>query len=114
MPSTNVDLVRSIHAALERGDYFSSTGWARPEIKWVMADGPATGSWKGLAGMAEGFRHWLSAWEGLRFYADEYRELDNERVLVLAHVSGRGKTSGLDLSEIRAEGAAFSTSAEAR
>jgi hypothetical protein len=72
-----------------------------------MADGPTTGSWKGVAGMLEGFGHWLSAWEDLRFYADGYRELDDERVFVLAHISGRGATSGLDVGKIRAEGAAL-------
>jgi hypothetical protein len=44
--------------------------------------------------MAEGFRDWLSAWEEWRVEAEEYRELDGERVLVLFHFSARGKTPG--------------------
>jgi ketosteroid isomerase-like protein len=32
--------------------------------------------------------------------ADEYRELDAERLLVLFHFSGRGTTSGIDLGQI--------------
>jgi ketosteroid isomerase-like protein len=47
----------------------------------------------------------LSAWQGFRQEADEYRELDGDRVLVLAHWSGRGKTSGLELGHMRANGA---------
>jgi ketosteroid isomerase-like protein len=55
--------------------------------------------------MAEGMRDFLSAWKGLRSEAEEYVELDNERVLVLFRFSGRGKTSGLALEEIRPTGA---------
>jgi hypothetical protein len=55
--------------------------------------------------MAEGFRHYLSAWEDFRAQADEYRELDDERVLVLTRSTGRGKTSGLDLGQMGERGA---------
>jgi hypothetical protein len=36
---------------------------------------------------------------------DEYRELDEERVLVLDRRIGHGKTSGLDLGQLATEGA---------
>jgi ketosteroid isomerase-like protein len=104
MSSANLDLVRSIYAAWERGD-FSSTDWAHPEIEIVVADGPDAGRSTGVAATAERWRDFLSAWHEFRFQADEYRELDDERVLVLYHRSGRGKQSGLELEEIRGEGA---------
>jgi ketosteroid isomerase-like protein len=104
--SENVDLVRSLYAAWERGD-FSSVAWAHPEIEYVMADGPTPGSWTGVANMAVAWLTFLSTWEEFRTSADEYRELDDERVLVLASFSGRGKTSGLELEEMHAEGAAL-------
>jgi ketosteroid isomerase-like protein len=48
--------------------------------------------------VAEGWRDSLSAWEDLRVESvEEYRELDDERVLVLHDLGGRGKTSGLEL-----------------
>lgn len=102
--SANLDLVRSIHAAWERGD-FSSVEWAHPDIEYVIVDGPAPGTWTGLAEMAEGWRDFLSAWEEWRGEAEEYRELDGERVLVLSHISARGRTSGLELGQMRAKGA---------
>jgi ketosteroid isomerase-like protein len=103
--SANLDLVRSLFAAWERGDFFSSADWADSEIEVVIADGPEPGTWAGLAGLAEATRSRLSAWEDLRMEAEEYRELDDERVLVLFHRSGRGRTSGLDLAQMRSRGA---------
>ena len=51
-------------------------------------------------GMALAWREWLSAWEEFHVEADEYRELDEERVLVLARFAGRGRTSGLEIGQI--------------
>ena len=96
--SSNLDLVRSIYAAWERGD-FSSTDWADAQIEYVVADGPAPEGRLRVAGMAAGSRDWFQAWEGLCFAADEYLELGDGRVLVLDRYVGRGKTSGLDIGQ---------------
>ena len=107
MASDNVELARSIFSAWERGD-FSSAEWADPAIEYVWVDGPSPGSWTGLAGLAEGWGGFVSAWGELRLAADDYRELDGERVLVLNHYSGgRGKTSGVELGQMRTEVAAL-------
>jgi|SRR5437660_2110314 len=102
--SENLDLVRSIYAAWELGD-FRSAEWAHPKIEYVMADGPLPGSRIGLHGMAEAMRELLEAWEGYRVEADEYRELDDERVLVILRARGRGKRSGLELEHASGKGA---------
>ena len=102
--SANLDLVRSIFVAWERGD-FRETNWAHREIQHEFADGPNPGAFTGMAGMAEGWREFLAAWENYRVVADEYRELDDERVLVFHHRTGRGKASGMELGEMRTGGA---------
>lgn len=104
MAAAHLELVRSIYAAWERGDY-SSVEWAHPEIEYVWVGGPSPGSWTGLAEMKQAWREFLRAWEGLRMEVDEYRELDAERVLVLQRLTGRGKTSGLELGQMQAQGA---------
>jgi ketosteroid isomerase-like protein len=104
--SANLDLVRSIYAEWERGDY-SSVEWAHPEIEWVAADGPTPGSWTGIAAMTTGFHGYLSAWENLRVVVDDYRELDDERILVLFNRTGRGKASGVQLGQVRTKGASL-------
>ena len=98
--SENLDLVRSICSAWERGD-FSSTEWADPEIEGLQADGPAPASWHGLSGMADAEREFLNAWDDYRLEVEEYRELDGSRVLVLIRHTGRGKTSGLELGQMQ-------------
>jgi ketosteroid isomerase-like protein len=98
--SANLDLVRSLYAHWERGDY-GSVGWAQPEIEFEIADGPSPGRWLGVAGMIDAYREVMNAWEGYSAKAEEYRELDGERVLVLQRLSGRGKTSGIEIGEIQ-------------
>ena len=102
--SANLDLVRSICSAWERGDY-TSVEWADADIEYVIADGPAPAHSKGLAGMAKVARANVESWEDLRFEPEDYRELDGERVLVLHNYRGRGKTSGVDLRTLRTEAA---------
>jgi ketosteroid isomerase-like protein len=99
MSSANLDLVRSVYAAWERGD-FSSVGWAHPDIELVFADGPDPSHWTGLAGMSDGFGEFLSAWEDFHVQAEEYREIDEDRVLVLVQFSGRAKTSRMALGHM--------------
>jgi ketosteroid isomerase-like protein len=98
--------VRSIYAAWGRGD-FSSVEWAHPEIEYILVDGPGPFSRKGLAGLAEGWREFLSAWDDFRVENVEHRELDSERVLMLDLLSGRGATSGLELGQMQAKGASL-------
>ena len=98
--SANLDLVRSIYADWERGD-FSSADWADPEIELVFADGPMDGSWSGVDGMAEGWGDFLSVWEDFRAVPDSYHELEGDRVAVVMHNVGRGKSSGIDVGPMR-------------
>jgi ketosteroid isomerase-like protein len=99
--SENLDLVRSIYADWERGDY-SRSDWEHPQIEYVVVDGPEPGRWVGKAEMAQHARGRLSVWERLRHEAGKYRELDDGRVLVLYRVRGRGKGSGAEVDQPRA------------
>jgi ketosteroid isomerase-like protein len=95
--SENLDLVRSIYADWERGD-FSSTEWADPDIEYFMVDEPGAEVQRGVAAMSVAWRGFLGAWADYRVEAEELRVLD-ERVLVLVRARGRGKTSGVDLGD---------------
>jgi ketosteroid isomerase-like protein len=96
--SENLDLVRSIYADWERGD-FTHVEWADPEIDYAIMDGPAPGRWRGVAGMAKGWGDALGAWTDLHAEAEDYQEVDEERVLTLARNKARGRESGIELPE---------------
>ena len=102
--SENLDLVRSILADWQRAD-FRSVAWADPEIEYVLIGGPEPGKWDGVGEMTRSVRSYMSAWEDDRITAEEFRELDEERVLVLVRLSGRGKVSGLEIRDTEARGA---------
>jgi hypothetical protein len=101
--SANLDLVRSIFADWERGE-FGRADWADPQIEFVIVGGPTEGSWHGVAEIARAMREFLGAWKGYRVEAEEYRELDDDRVLVLTHDMAQGRTSGVDTLQMRAYG----------
>ena len=105
--SENLDLVRSIYAAWERGDLFTSAEWAHPDIECVMVDGPVPSRRTGLAGMAQITREIVSAYEDFSVTAQEYREIDDRHVLVLVQFRGRTKTSGLELGQMAGRNASL-------
>src|SRR2546429_1269634 len=92
----NLELVHSILAEWERGN-FRSIEWADPQIEYAIVDEPGSQLGLGVAAMTRTWREFLTAWDDYRVEAHEYRELDEERVLVALRAQGRGKASGLDI-----------------
>jgi ketosteroid isomerase-like protein len=96
--SENLDLVRSIYADWERGD-FTRTEWVHPEVAWAWVGGPEPSSGTGLAGVGAPMRDWLGAWDDWHLEATDYRELDGKSIVVFYRGVGRGKTSGLEVGQ---------------
>src|SRR5947209_8677315 len=99
--SENLELVRSIYAEWERGDFPAQPEWADPAISFEVPDGPEPSIRTGIAA-APGVEGFVELWETLRFIAEEYRELDDGSVLVLSRMRGRGKGSGVEVDQPRA------------
>ncbi len=100
--SANLDLVRSIYADWERGDY-GHTDWAGSEIDYVVLSDLEPHTSTGLSGVAEHMGKILTDLDAVRHEAEEYREIDCERVLVLLQSRARGKKSGVPVSHACAE-----------
>jgi len=72
-------------------------------FEFVIADfGPESGSWIGVVALEEAWRAILAPWDEYRPTTHSFRELDDERILVIGGAVARGKRSGV---EVRAEGA---------
>ncbi len=99
--SESLDLVRSIYAEWERGEFSARPQWADPGIEFVVPDGPEPSTQTGMDA-SPGVEAFVKLWEDLRFDADEYRELGDGSVLVLSRMTGRGKVSGVEVDQRRA------------
>ena len=104
MASANLDLVRSLYEAWSRGDW-SGAEWADPDIELTGADGPDPISVRGRENLGAAWAEFLDAWEGWTTTAEEFKELDDGRILVFTTWGGRGKGSGMEVDEMRTKGA---------
>ncbi len=91
--SKNLDLVRSIYADWERGD-FTRENWADPAIELVRPESLDSDPLKGRDASSGGWREWLGVWSDFHAEAHDYRDLDAERVLVFGRMRGTGRLSG--------------------
>ena len=102
--SANLDFVKSIFDAWQKGD-FSSVDWAASDIDFAMSGGLIEGRWKGISEMAEAWAAMLGAYEGLRAVPEQFREFDRDRVLVFMRNEGRGRESGIEIGAISTKAA---------
>ncbi len=104
MSQENVEIVRTLFARWNEGDY-SDTDWAAPDIAFVMKT-PGGGTSQGVEAMSESWRNFLRAWEEFQGVPQEVIEAGNQ-VLVLNEFGGRGSASGVPIKGMR--GAALFT-----
>ncbi len=93
MSEENVELVRRIYAAWERGD-FSETWWCADDFEFEIPDGWNPGIHYGAAAMGRAWRDWLQGWRSFHTRLVEVRDL-GDRVLAVNRFGGEGRTSGL-------------------
>ncbi len=95
MSEKNVDLVRSITAEWEQGNY-SSVAWADPDLELVGGDGSVT---VGLNEVGKRWAEFLEAWEDFATLAEEILDVGDDRVLALVRFQGRGRGSGAPVAD---------------
>lgn len=92
MSQENVELVRRVYDEWSRGD-FSAGAVFDPEVEFEMVDWPGRATSRGVMEMREAWLASLKAWDDFRAEPTEF--IDHEpHVVVLTHVTARGKGSG--------------------
>jgi SnoaL-like domain len=90
----DMDLVRSIYARWQNGD-FSSAEWAHPDIEFTAPDGTIT---HGLSAMTDAWREFLRAWSDFAAAPEEF-EQSGADVLVSTRFTGQSAGAGFPLAE---------------
>lgn len=99
MSAQNVELVRAMYEAYERGDFEAALATMDEEIEWSEPpDNPGATTFRGHEGVQQSLRHWIGAWDDYRYEIDELVDC-GDRVLACTHQFGRGKGSGIEVSE---------------
>ena len=104
MSQENVELVRSVCEAHDRGDFAAVFAAYDPKIEWHVL-GLASAElgfdpvYVGPDGVRSFWRQWLSAWETTSFEYHEFIDA-GEHVIVVQTQRYRGRTSGIELEWI--------------
>ena len=104
MSEENVEVVRAIYDSWIRGDYDAVFALLDTDIEWfgppdISASGePGSGLSRGHDGVRRSLARWVGEWDDFSF---ELRQLIDfgDDVLVEGWQRGRGKTSGVEVSE---------------
>ena len=99
MSRENVEIVNRVLEALNSGDL--DTLLALQDAEWegfIPAEYPMAGTWRGRDGLRAFADEWLDAWEEFRVTPEDFTTGD-EAVLATVHYWGRGRGSGVEVTE---------------
>src|SRR4051812_13783257 len=98
MSDENVEIVRSIYDSYASGDFETALAVIDPEVTFDVSIRPEGKVYRGHQGVAEALRTWTGTWEAFRMELQELIDAGDHVISVEQH-SGRGRGSGLPLSE---------------
>jgi ketosteroid isomerase-like protein len=100
MSQANVEIVRRMYDAWKRGDFEVALSYIHSDVQWSEPpDNPGARTWSGHEGVRGALTTWMGAWEDFRYEIRELIDCGDDRVLLSARQTGRGKGSGIEISE---------------
>ena len=101
MSRENVELIRWLIDAFNKRDVEGFVSKCHPDLEWVPALARAEGDSERAYRGGEGFRRWIAEvdevmWE-VKVRDETYRDVGDDRVLLLGVLSGEGKLSRADV-----------------
>jgi ketosteroid isomerase-like protein len=98
MSQENVELVRRSVAALAVGDWQGIFDTWDPQIEWHFErEAVISGVHRGRDQVRAALSSFVTEWEDFTVEIEKLIEADDERVVLFAHLTGRGRGSGLPL-----------------
>ena len=95
---SNAELVVETLAAYQRGDDETVRAGMHPDVEVYSEPGMInSGSYAGFEGFKQWASQWEEAWEEITYEPVEFIDVDDARLVVRTHVTGRGAGSGLEI-----------------
>jgi ketosteroid isomerase-like protein len=91
----NIEVLEAVYAEWARGDY-SRDDFLDPDVEF-LTDFPERMTYHGREGMSRGWNDFLSAWDDFTAEAEEIVPATEGRYVVLVHLRGLGKESGVPI-----------------
>jgi ketosteroid isomerase-like protein len=99
MSQENVEVVRAIYGAWEAGDYPAAFDRFHEDVEWLgPPDVSSSGAARGHEGVRQALATWVGTWEDYHYELGELID-SGDQVLVAGRQRGRGKGSGVEVSE---------------
>jgi ketosteroid isomerase-like protein len=98
MSQENVDVVRALVDAAQRGDWQMISDRYHPDVQFETVGMPETVRSSGRDAIWEYFSQWFGAWDQLQITLEEIIEVDENVVVVVTRLAGIGKESGVATS----------------
>ena len=94
MSEENVEIVRRISKAAQRGDWDGATRDYDHGVILDQSRMPGGGVYHGHEGVREFYGRWFGAWEDLRIESERLIDA-GDQVVDINEISGRGRSSGV-------------------